>query len=415
MPVKDKLSDVAIRQAKPGSATRKLSDGGGLQLHISSAGGKLWRLAYRFEGKQRKLALGQYPVVSLAEAREKRDDAKRLLDKGIDPSRQRKTDKSQRVADQANTFSLIAAELLDKKRREGKAGATIGKREWLYGLAAPDIGAVPLKDITAPDVLAALRKIEGRGLYETAHKLRSVIGEVFRYGIATGRATMDPTYSLRGALIAKQVRHRAAIVEPRQLGELMRAIAGFQGQPTTLFGLQLLAYLFPRPGELRQAEWREFDLEAAVWTIPAARTKMRREHRVPLPVQSLAILKQLQAFTGDGRLVFPGYGRAAVEGRPMEPRPISENTLNGALRRLGYGQEDMTSHGFRATASTLLNEQSPFSPDVIEAALAHVDKDAVRRAYNRAQFWKERVAMAQWWADYLDQLRDGAKVVPLRA
>ncbi len=409
------LTEMKIRNAKPAAKTVKLSDGGGLQLWISPAGSKAWRLAFRFDGRQKNVVLGTYPVLSLGDARSKRDEAKRLLSEGIDPAQKKQDDKTQRALDRVNTFSLVAAELLDKKRREGKASATIGKREWLYSLAAPDIGGMALKDITAADVLKVLRKVEARGLLETAHKLRSVIGEVFRYGIATSRATNDPTFALRGALIAKKVKHRAAITDPIALGELMRAIEAFQGQPTTVFGLKLLAYLFPRPGELRMAEWKEFDLEGAMWTIPAARTKMRREHRVPLPRQALDVLRRLQAFTGDGRLAFPGYGRAAAEGRPMEPRAISENTLNGALRRLGYGQEEMTSHGFRATASTLLNEHSPYSPDVIEAALAHQDSDAIRRAYNRAQFWKERVAMAQWWADYLDGLRDGGQVIPIRA
>jgi integrase len=409
------LTDMKIRNAKAAAKTVKLSDGGGLQLWITPAGGKSWRLAYRFNGKQKSVVLGPYPSVALHEARERREQARRIIADGGDPAQEKQAAKVRRRLDEVNTFGAIAAELLEKKRREGKAGATIGKRSWLYSLAEPDLGHLPIRDITASDVLKVLRRIEAKSLIETAHKLRSAIGETFRYGIATDRASVDPTFALRGALIAKKVTHRAAITDPKALGELMRAIDGFTGQQTTRYGLQLLAYLFPRPGELRHAHWPEFDLAGAVWTIPADRTKMRREHRVPLPPQVLTILGKLQALTGDGLLVFPGIGRASAADRLMTPRPISENTLNGALRRLGYGQEEMTSHGFRATASTLLNEHSPFAPDVIEAALAHQDSDAVRRAYNRAQFWKERVAMAQWWAEYLDALRDGAKVIPLRA
>ncbi|WP_436149693.1 tyrosine-type recombinase/integrase [Bosea sp. LjRoot90] len=256
-----------------------------------------------------------------------------------------------------------------------------------------------------------LRKVESKGRLETAKRLRAVIGEVFRYGIATARAVNDPTFALRGAISAPVVKHRAAITDPVQLGGLMRAIDGFKGQPSTNAALKLMAYLFPRPGELRLAEWREFDLDKAVWAIPAIRAKMRREHSVPLPRQVLAILKELEPITGCGRLILPGYGVSGGEGRKVEQRPISENTLNGALRRMGYGQDEMSSHGFRAAASTLLNESGKFSADAIERALAHQDPDAVRRAYARGEHWKERVAMAQWWADQLDAWRDGARVI----
>jgi integrase len=223
----------------------------------------------------------------------------------------------------------------------------------------------------------------------------------------------DPTFALRGALTSPKVKHRAAITDPKAFGGLLRAMDGFQGQPTTVAALKLMAYLFPRPGELRLSNWSEFDLPNAIWIIPPARTKLRREHRVPLPKQALAILNALLPFTGHGALVFPGYGIGGGKGRKVAPRPISENTLNGSLRRMGYGPGDMTSHGFRAVASTLLNESGKWSADAIERALAHQDADAVRRAYARGLHWKERVAMAQWWADYLDALRDGAKIIPL--
>lgn len=407
------LSDVAIRAAKPAATVQKLSDGGGLQLWLMPNGAKLWRLAYRFAGKQKKLAIGPYPAIGLSEARAKRQEAKAHLIAGRDPSIQKRADKAQALEAQGQTFAKVAAELLDKKRREGKAANTLSKLEWLHGLANAAIGDRPVAEVTAAEVLSALRKVEGKGRLETAKRLRAVIGEVFRYAIATARAENDPTFALRGALSAPVVKHRAAITDPVQLGGLMRAIDGFQGQPSTNAALKLMAYLFPRPGELRMAEWREFDLDKAVWTIPAARAKMRREHRVPLPLQVLAILKQLQAITGAGRLVFPGYGISGGQGRKVEQRPISENTLNGALRRMGFAQDEMSSHGFRAAASTLLNESGKFSPDAIERALAHQDPDAVRRAYARGEHWQERVAMAKWWADQLDAWRDGAKLFTL--
>jgi integrase len=398
------LTDTAIRNAKAQSVVQKLSDGGGLQLWINPNGSKLWCLAYRFAEKQKKLSIGAYPAISLSAARDEREASKSLLASGIDPGQQKRLNQLALAANRANTFELIAAELLAKKRREGKASNTIGKREWLYSLAGEAFGKRPITEITAPEVLAALRKVESKGLHETARRMRSSIGEVFRYAIATARATADPTFALRGALTVPKVKHRAAITDPKELGALLRAIDGFKGQPTTIAALNLMALLFPRPGELRLAEWKEFDLANALWTIPATRTKMRREHRVPLPRQALAILQSLYPITGHAALVFPG-----LQGHL---KPISENTLNLALRRLGYSQDEATAHGFRATASSLLNESGRFPIDVIERALAHQDADAVRRAYARGEHWQERVTMAQWWADHLDTLRDGAKVLP---
>lgn len=406
------LADMAIRTAKVGATLQKLSDGGGLQLWITPGGSKLWRLAYRFDGKQKKLSLGVYPEIGLADARKARDEAKKLLASGGDPGQQRKLDRLTKANSAATTFEALAAELLDKKRREGKAGSTLAKLEWLYAMANEAIGPRPVDAITAPEILAVFRKVEGRGRLESAKRLRAVIGEVFRFAVATGRATTDPTQALRGALTTPKVKHRAAITDPKELGALLRAIDGFSGQPTTTAALKLMAYLFPRPGELRQAEWSEFDLEGAVWTIPASRAKMRRPHKVPLPRQALAILRDLHEITGGGTLVFQGHGMSGGVGRKIAPRPLSENTLNVALRRMGYGADQMTSHGFRAAASTLLNESARFSADAIERALAHQDADAVRRAYARGEHWKERVEMATWWADYLDGLRAGGVVVP---
>jgi integrase len=398
------LTDVAIRGFKPAEKIQKKSDSEGLQLWLMPIGSKLWRYAYRYEGSQKTLALGQYPAVGLAEARKRRDEAKAQLASGIDPARHKQRQKASKAISEANTFALIATELLAKKKREGKASATIGKREWLYSIANDAIGALPIAVITAPDVLAVLQTIEKKGHLETARRMRSAIGEVFRFAIATGRATNDPTFALRGALTTPQVNHRAALTDAKAFGELLRAIEGFQGQPTTQAALKLMAYLFPRPGELRLAEWTEFDLANAVWIVPAKRMKMRREHRVPLPKQAISILKAIQPLTNYSTYVFPAVSNPK--------RPMSENTLNAALRRMGFGQDDMTSHGFRATASTLLNESGKFSADSIERALAHQEADAVRRAYARGEHWKERVAMAEWWAEYLDALRDGAKVIP---
>ena len=407
------LTNIAILNAKPSAGIVKRSDGEGLQLWIMPNGSKLWRLAFRFAGKQKLLALGAYPDVSLADARERRKAARALLAAGRDPSDQKRLDKTAMLASNATTFALIAAELLEKKKREQKAINTISKLEWLYGLANDGIGQRPISEITAPEILLILKKLERKGRLESAKRLRAVIGEVFRYAIATARASNDPTFALRGAISAPVVKHRAAIIEPIGLGGLMRAIDAFQGQPSTNAALKLMAYLFPRPGELRFAEWREFDLEKAIWTIPASRMKMRKEHRVPLPTQALALLKELREITGGGKLVFPGYGMSGGEGRRVEQRPISENTLNGALRRMGYGKDDMSSHGFRAAASTLLNESGRFSADAVERALAHQDPDAVRRAYARGEHWQERVTMLQWWADQLDAWRDGAQIIQL--
>jgi integrase len=397
------LKDVAVRNAKPSTKPRKLSDGGGLHVLIQPTGGKLWRLAYRFSGKQKTLALGVYPVVSLEEARRRRDEAKELLARSVDPSVQRKADKQ---AGKDSSFRGVAEEVIAKLEREGRAQVTLTKKRWLLDFAYPAFGDRPVAEITARDLLALLRKIEGRGLYETARRLRSTCGMVFRYAIATGRAERDPSMDLRGALTAPRVNHRATIIDPKGIGGLLRAIDGFDGQPTTRAALRFAAYVFVRPGELRHAEWNEVDLDTAVWSIPAEKMKMRRPHRIPLARQPLAILRELREITGNGRWLFPSVRSFT--------RPISENTLNAALRRLGYGSEEMCIHGFRGMASSRLNEMGRWNPDAIERELAHQEANAVRRAYTHgAEFWTERVQMMQAWADYLDGLREGGKVVPL--
>jgi integrase len=383
----------------------KLSDGEGLQLWVKPSGAKLWNLAYRFDGKQRKLAIGPYPRISLKDARIRRDEAKRQLDTGADPSQQKRLAKLAATAQQANTFGTIARELLELKRREGKAPATLNKLKWLFELATPALGARPIVAIGAPEVLQVLRGVEARDRLETARRLRSVIGATFRYAVATGRGSDDPTGALKGALIAPTVRHRAAIVSPAGLGELLRAIEGHSGMPEVRAGLQLLALTFVRPGELRGATWPEIDFEAATWTIPAERMKMRRPHRVPLARQTIEVMKRLREITGGAALILPG-----ARGRG---RQLSENTLNAALRRLGYKKDEMTAHGFRSAASSLLNESGQWNPDAIEAQLAHVEGNSIRRAYARAQFWEERVRMMAWWADRLDELRRGGEAIPL--
>jgi integrase len=400
------LSDAAARNAKRAPRPRKLSDGGGLHLLVQPTGSKLWRLAYRFGGKQKTLALGVYPAVSLQDARDRKEQARKLLAKGIDPSVQRKVERQVGKAAADSSFRAVAEELISKLEREGRAPVTITKKRWLLDFAFPAFGDRPVAEITARELLVLLRQLEGHGLYETAKRLRSTCGMVFRYAIATGRAERDPSGDLRGALTTHQVTHRAAIVEPAAIGALLRAIDGFDGQPTTRAALRLAAYVFVRPGELRHAEWKEFDLDAALWSIPAEKMKMRRRHRVPLARQSLAILRELHEVTGSGRWLFPSVRTLA--------RPISENTLNAALRRLGYGSETMTTHGFRAMAATRLNEIGRWNPDAIERQLAHQEANAVRRAYtHNAEYWPERVSMMQAWADYLDELREGGKVLPL--
>ncbi len=384
------LTDTFIKALKPGSAPKKHSDGAGLHLLLTVQGSKLWRLAYRFGSKQKLLALGTYPAVSLQDARRKRDDAKKLLANGTDPAHQTKLERINKQMARAETFGGIADEFLTKVEREGKAAATMVKKRWLVDLARPDLGLRPISEITATEILASLRKVESKGNYETARRMRSTIGQVFRYAIATARAENDPTFGLRGALTAPTITHRAAITNRKAFGGLLRAIWNYDGMPETRMALKLMSLLYPRPGELRQAEWKEFDLEKAIWAIPAARMKMRREHRKPLSSQTIIILQELKKLTGDGVLVFP-----AITSRF---RPMSENTLNGALRRLGFTNSEATSHGFRASASSLLNESGQWSSDAIEAELAHVGADEVRRAYHRAIYWDERVKMAEWWS-----------------
>ena len=356
------LTDTALRNAKPRDPAYKLSDRDGLYLLVSNSGSKLWRFDYRFLSKRKTLALGQYPITGLADARRACDEARTLLSRGVDPSEKRKLDKLVVTIAAATTFRVVAEEWLAKVEREGRAEITMRKSRWLLDLAFPNIGGRPIDAITPQELLLALRNVEAKGHYKSARRMRSVCGRVFRYAIATGRATRNPALDLQGALIAPKVQHHAAITDPVAIGALLRAVDGYEGSLIVRAALQLLAMVFVRPGELRHAAWAEFDFEAARWTIPAARMKMRAPHIVPLARQALVILRDLQSMTGGGVFLFPS-NRTVV-------RPISENTLNAALRRLGYGSDDMTSHGFRSMASTKLNEMGRWNSDAIERQLA---------------------------------------------
>lgn len=373
---------------------------------MTPAGGKLWRVKYRIHGVEKKLALGRYPDLSLADARKARDTARAAKVAGDDPAALKRRERIAAKLAAGTTFGAVALEYIEKAEREGRSPATVSKLRWAREWLQPAIGHRPVDQVEPHELLAILKKQEARGNLETAKRTRAFASRVFRYAVATARAKSDPAALLLGAIAAPKVKHLAAILEPKRVGELLRAIDGYSGYPVTRLALSLSPRVFVRPGELRQAEWSEIDFDAGVWRIPAARMKQRREHVVPLSRQSLAILKEAQALTSDHRYVFPVQG-----GRD---KPMSENAVTGALRRLGFGPDEMTAHGFRAMASTLLNESGKWSPDAIERALAHKDGDNVRAAYHRGAHWNERVQMAQWWSDYLDTLRAGAQVIPLR-
>lgn len=401
------LSDTGIRSAKAKPKQYKLYDEGGLFLIVKPSGGKLWRFKYRHMGKEQQLSLGTFPDVGLKEARKRRDEARAQMARGLNPAFEKKREAAALSVSAANTFKAVADELIAKREQEGLKEITTGKARWLLSQLEPAIGQRPISDIEPYELLAILKKVELSGRHETAKRLLAFSGRVFRFAVATTRARRNIAADLQGALVSPKVKHHAAIIDPRGVGALLRAIDGFDGQPTTLWALQLAPHVFVRPGELRRAEWSEIDLDAAVWRIPGARMKMNREHVVPLSTQAVAILKTAGELTGDGRFVFPSVRTSR--------RPMSENTLNAALRRMGYTSDDMTSHGFRSTASTLLNESGKWSVDAIERALAHGDADSVRAAYHRGAHWDERVRMAQWWSDHLDMLREGGRVIKLGA
>lgn len=389
------LSDTQIRKAKPAAKPQRLFDGGGLYLELSPAGGRWWRLKYRYGGKEKRLSLGTYPDTGLAQARAKRDEARKLLAAGVDPGAQRKAEKAAGVERAANTFAVIAAELLDKRAAKLATGTAVRERRLLEKDLGPYIGDVAIADVTPPMLLAALRKIEERGAVETAHRARTLASQVFRYAIATGRLRFNPAAELAGALSQPRGGHFASLTEPEQVGPLLRALYGYQGTPVVMAALKLAPLFFVRPGELRRARWADVDLDAAEWRYTASKTGT--PHIVPLASQALDILRELKRLTGQGEYVFPG-----VRGKD---RPMSENTVTAALRRMGFDGDTMTGHGFRAMARTILDEVLHFRPDYIEHQLAHAVRDPNGRAYNRTAHLPERRKMMQAWADYLDGLR----------
>lgn len=401
------LTDVAIRNAKPGAKPTKLADGGGMFLLVTPAGGKLWRLKYRIDGREKLLAIGAYPEIGLGEARRRREEARELIALGKDPSREKQREKVRARIEAADTFNAICEEYCQKRRRDGIKGwapATAIRSEYLLSLVRGSIGKLAISEIEPADVLTAIRRIEGKGKLESARRSLQLAGAVFRYAVATARLASDPTRDLRGALTAPTVNHYGAITEAAKVGQLLRAIDEYEGSGITKLALQIAPHVFVRPGELRHAEWSEFDLDGALWIIPAGKMKSRKVHHVPLSTQAVALFREVQSVTGPTGFVFPSVR--------TRTRPMSENTINAGLRRLGYTTDEMTAHGFRAMASTLLNESGKWNPDAIERALAHGDTDKVRAAYHRGAHWQERVEMAQWWSDYLDQLRMGADVLP---
>ncbi len=386
------LTNLKVDKAKPKEKQYKLADERGMYLLIHPKGGKWWRLDYRFQGKRKTLSLGTVPDVSLKEARKKRDEARSILEDGADPSYYRASAK----AFGEDSFEAVAREWYEKFRgqwAQSHAVKTLGRLEKDL---LPWVGSRPIDAIEPPELLRVIRRVEHRGALDTAHRIQQIASRVFRYGVATGRCSRDPTTDLKGALPPNRANHFATITDPKEIGGLLRAIDGYQGSPITRCALTLAPLVFVRPGELRHAEWTEIHPDRAEWRIPAAKMKMKRDHIVPLSDQAIQILEEIKPLTGNGRYVFPSV---LTTGRPM-----SDNTINSALRRLGYSKDEMTGHGFRSMASTVLNEHS-WTPDAIERQLAHVEGNSVRAAYNYAEHLEERRRMMQWWADYLDELR----------
>lgn len=398
------LTDTAIRNAKPSDKPVRMFDGGGMYLEVSPAGGKLWRMKYRVDGKEKRLSFGVYPDVGLKAAREKRDEARKLLAQGIDPGAAKKAEKAERLERASNTFEAVAREWAEKMAASWSPAYGDRLMRRFERDIFPVIGSKPIIEIKPVELLGALRKIEARGVTETAHRARSDSSQVFRYAIATGRAERDVAADLVGALEPKTVEHFASVTEPAQVGELLRALDAYQGSFIVMQALRLAPLVFVRPGELRHARWADIRLDAAEWRYTVTKTKTA--HIVPLSTQAVTILRELHALTGNGQYVFPS---ARSTGRPM-----SDNAVLAAMRRSGIPAEEMTGHGFRAMARTILDEVLGFRPDFIEHQLAHAVKDPNGRAYNRTAHLKERKKMMQVWADYLDKLKTGADVVSLQ-
>ena len=400
------LTDIAVRNAKPTDKQQKLFDGGGLFLLVTPAGGKRWVLKYRFNGKEKSLALGTYPEVSLVEARKRRASARELLVQGVDPGEAKKADRRAAKLAAANSFEAVALAWMEERRPYVEPAQYDKTLARFKNDAFPWLGKRPILEIEAPEILDVLKRVDGRGARFTAHRLRGEISRVFRYGIKEGFCRSDPARDLLGAIPPAQTTHFASITEPAKVGEMLRAFDGFTGTFPVLCALKLAPMLFVRPGELRQAEWTEFDLDRGEWRYQVSKTNTA--HLVPLAAQAVAILRELHALTGEGHYVFPG---ARDRNRPM-----SEAAINAALRRLGYDtRTEITGHGFRAMARTILHEELEQKPEVIEHQLAHAVPDNLGGAYNRTRFIKERRAMMQKWADYLDQIKAGAEVIPITA
>jgi integrase len=413
------LTDLEVKRANATEKAAKLADGSGMYLLVQPdsvkinekkkkiivPGAKYWRLDYRFAGKRKTLALGVYPDVSLSEARGQREAARKFLSNGVDPGDIKKAQKTANVALTENSFEIVAREWFLKHEPNWKENHSNKIIRRLEMDIFPWIGARPAGEILAPELLAMIRRIESRGALETAHRALANCGQIFRYAVATGRAQRNPAADLRGALPPAKGGHFASITDPKAIGELLRDLDGYQGALVTRCALRLSPLVFLRPGELRKAEWAEIELDKAEWRIPAARMKMSALHIVPLSTQAVAILREIQPLTGAGKYLFPGAR--------TDTRPMSENAVLAALRRMGYTTDEMTGHGFRSMASTLLNEQG-FNRDAIERQLAHAERDGVRAAYNYAEYLPERKRMMQAWADYLGGLAKGADVISLR-
>lgn len=398
------LTDPQVKKAKPQPKPTTLFDGNGLFLLVSPTGGKLWRFKYRFANKGKLLSFGTYPEISIAGARRKREEARKLLANGIDPGEVRKAQKTASIAVTENSFEVVAREWHEKFKQRWTAVHADTTIRRLERDAFPWIGSRPIGELKASEVLAVLRRIESRGALETAHRVKTICGQVFRYAVATGRAERDPAADLKGALPPTTKTHLAALTDPKEVATLLRAIDSYQGSFVVKCALQLAAMFFVRPGELRHAEWNEFDFDAATWSIPAGKMKMKQAHIVPLSQQAVEVLKSLQPLTGRGRYVFPS-NRSSM-------RAMSNNAILAALRRMGYDKDEMSGHGFRAMARTILDEVLQVRPEFIEHQLAHAVRDPNGRAYNRTARLEERKKMMQLWSDYLDGLKAGAKILP---
>ncbi len=391
------LTDLKIRTAATKEKQYKIADSGGLYILITSTGSKLWRFKYRFAGKEKLLALGTYPETSLREAREKRDNAKRLLSENKDPSLEKRLKKQRAIYETENTFKSVCEAFLENLETQNLSAKTIKKNRYLAEKLYSDLGSIPISMLEAPDILRALKKIEKTGIKETAKRTCAFTSRVFDFAVIIGKCKYNPVSSLTKALASPLTTNRAALTEKNQIGGLLRAIDGYDGHFWTRQALKLLSLVFLRPGEIRFAEWSEFDFELKTWIVPAEKMKMRNDHLVPLSRQVIELLEEIKSVKTNSKYLFPSIR--------SKDRPISDNTLNGALRRMGYKKEEMCAHGFRTIASSLLNESNQFRADVIERQLAHTEKNRVRAAYNRTEYLSERIEMMQWWADYLDTLK----------